>query len=121
MAEKSGKNGQVQSATADVAGIREWNLSYDADALETTDFTDAGVKTFVAGLTGWTGSFSGFDQAAAPLPAVGATVTLKLELDNTDFYTGSALITNASPAVSVDGVNTIAYTFQGTGTLTVPV
>lgn len=118
MAHISGKAGQVDAA-AQVTGIKSWSLDYTADTLETTDFADAGVKTYVVGGSGWSGSFEGFKDGA-PLPVGGDAVTIKLYESQAanQFWTGSAFITGISVNVAQDGVVTYSYTFQGTGALT---
>ncbi|MCK5617731.1 hypothetical protein KAR91_88520 [Candidatus Pacearchaeota archaeon] len=118
MAKIHGKGGDVDTGSS-VTGMNAWTLSRDAAADETTDFSSGGLKEFIAGLTEWSGTFSGFKDGAPIAP--GTTVTLSLEEvadSGTELYTGSAIITNHSPAVEVAGVITYAYTFQGTGALT---
>ena len=119
MAHIAGKAGQVDAASA-VTGIKSWTLDYTADTLETTDFADAGVKSYVIGGSGWSGSFEGYKDGT-PLPIAGAAVTIKLYESQTanQFWTGSAFIVGIHPATSNDGVVTYAYDFQGTGALTV--
>jgi hypothetical protein len=120
MAQISGKAGEVSVAGATVDGIKSWTLDYTVDALDTTDFADSGLRTFIAGLSGWSGSFEGFKDGAPT--AIGAEIALILEesTDATQVYTGQAILTGSHPTVSVDGVVGIAYDFQGTTTLTVP-
>ncbi len=119
MAHISGKAGQVDAA-AEVIGIKSWTLDYTADTLETTDFADGGVKPYVIGGTGWSGSFEGYKNQA-PLPIAGADVALKLwELEPAGpFWLGQAFIVGIHANTSNDGVITYAYDFQGTGGLTV--
>ena len=119
--EASGIGGDVDAGPGSIAGIREWHLTWTGEALETTAFDDSGVRTYISGLTGWSGTFTGYDIAAAPAPAVGATVAvLTLDVTATKNYYGKAIITSAAVGVTVDGVNTIDYAFQGTGILTPP-
>ncbi len=119
MAHISGKAGQVDAASA-VTGIKSWTLDYTADTLETTDFADSGVKSYIIGGSGWSGSFEGFKDGV-PLPLAGNAVTIKLYESQTanQFWTGSAFITGIHPATAHDGIVTYAYDFQGTGALTV--
>ena len=119
MAHISGKAGQVDAASQ-VTGIKSWTLDYTADPLETTDFADAGVKSYVVGGTGWSGSFEGYKDGA-PLAIAGASVTLKLYESQTanQFWQGSAFIVGIHSSAAIDGVVTYSYDFQGTGALTV--
>jgi len=125
----SGKAGNVYSTTAGgtltgeviVAGMKSWTVDYTADALDTTDFADSGLKTYIAGLSGWSGSFEGYkDGAPGLVPGTAYVLDLRESTDSTQKYTGTALITGLHGSASVDGVVTLAYDFQGSGTLTVP-
>ena len=123
MAHISGKAGQADAATGvAVAGIKSWTLDYTADTLETTDFADAGVKSYIIGGSGWSGSFEGFkDAAPLGLTTGGTAIDLKLweETGGTKFWAGKAWITGISINTSHDGIVTYSYTFQGTAGLTV--
>ncbi len=78
MAHISGISGEVQVASATATGIKEWNLDYTKDTLESTDFGDAGVKTYILGGSGWQGSFSGFkDGISLVLATATALLTLR--------------------------------------------
>ena len=119
MAQISGKAGEVQVAGATVAGIKSWSVDYTGDALETTDFGDSGHRTYIPGIDGWSGSFSGFKDGAPK--SIGSEVALILKESATtgQQYTGQAIITGAHPSVDVDGVAGISYDFQGSGAFTV--
>jgi predicted secreted protein len=119
MAKIHGKGGDVDTGSS-VTGINAWSLSYAGDVAETTDFAAAGVKTFIAGPTGWNGTFSGYKDGA-PI-AINSSVSLSLEEvanSGTEKYTGTALVHSYTVDTNVDGVVTYSYTFQGTGALTV--
>jgi len=115
VAHLAGKSGYVDTGTA-VAGIKSWTLDYSSDALETTDFADAGVKSYIIGGSGWSGSFEGFKEGA-PQTLAGASVTLKLYESATAYWSGSAFLTGVHPSVGHDGVVSYSYDFQGTGNL----
>ena len=117
MAHVAGKAGYIDTGST-VAGIKSWTLDYNVDMLETTDFGDAGVKSFIAGCSGWSGTFEGYKDGAPQ--GIGSSITLKLYENATYFWTGSAFITGVSASTSFDGVDSYSYTFQGTGALTVP-
>ena len=118
MAHLAGKAGYVDTGSA-VAGIKSWTIDYNSDALETTDFADAGVKSYIIGGSGWSGTFEGYKDGV-PQTLAGAAVTLSLYEDNTYLWTGSAYITGISATTSADGIVSYSYTFQGTGSLTTP-
>ncbi len=119
MAHIAGKAGYVDTASA-VAGIKSWSIDYVSDALETTDFADAGVRSYVIGCSGWSGSFEGYKDGA-PQGLAGASITLKLYEDNTYLWTGTAFINGVHATNSFDGIVSYSYDFTGTGALTVPV
>ena len=115
MAHLAGKSGYVDTGTA-VAGIKSWTLDYTSDALETTDFAALGVKEYIIGCSGWSGSFEGFKEGAAQAIA-GAAVSLKLYESATAYWSGSAFITGVHPSAAQDGVVSVSYDFQGTAGL----
>jgi len=119
MAHYSGSAGQVDAA-AEVTGIKSWTLDYTVDILDVTDFDDAGVKAYVVGCSGWSGSFEGYKDGA-PLPLAGAAVSLALKETQTatQKWTGSAYITGMHINTSHDGIVTYSYDFQGTGALVI--
>ncbi len=120
MGQIAGKLGEVRVGGTTVAGMKSWTVDYVVDAMETTDFADAGVKSFIAGISEWAGSFEGYKDAAPT--AIGAEIALILKesTDATQQYTGQAILTGIHETVSIDGVITEAYDFQGTQALVVP-
>ena len=106
-------------AAKNVAGIRSWSLDYTTDPLETTDFGDAGVRSYIAGPSGWAGTFEGFKDGA-PL-TIGSQYGLELaeSATVTQMWLGNAIITGLHPSVAYDGVVTYSYDFTGTGVLTI--
>ena len=120
MAHYAGTAGQVDAAS-NVTGIKSWTLDYTTDTLETTDFADAGVKAYIIGGSGWSGTFEGLKDGV-PLGLAGASVAIALKETQTatQKWTGSAFITGIHANTSADGIVTYSYDFQGTGALTVP-
>ena len=119
----AGRTGMVNVATGDVAGIRNWTLDYTVDMLDTTDFADGAAtnaaRTFLPGLSQWSGTFEGLKDGSPLALGFSSTIALKLEeVDGTLNWNGSAFITGIHPSVSVDGVITYTYDFQGTSALT---
>ena len=107
-------------ALKEIDGIKSWTLDYTADTLEATDFDDAGIKAYIIGGSGWSGSFEGFKDTT-PL-SIGSEVYLVLGESTTAFqnWIGKAIITGCHPATSHDGIVAYSYDFQGTGALEVP-
>ncbi len=116
MAHISGVTGSV-SAPAVATGIKSWSCDYTVDMLETTDFASAGIRSYVAGPSGWAGSFEGWKDGA-PLTLSTIPLALKLNESATSTWTGDAFITGVHPNISFDGIVTYSYDFQGTGALT---
>jgi hypothetical protein len=102
-----------------VSGINSWNIDYVSDALETTDFASAGVRSYIIGASGWSGSFAGYKDGA-PLTIGGIYGAEFAESATaTQLYIGDIVITGVHPSVSFDGVVTYSYDFTGTDALTV--
>lgn len=103
-----------------IAGIKAWTLNYVADTQESTAFDSTGVASYLSSISHWAGSFDGFKDGA-PL-GIGSIVTLSLQesTTSTQKWLGNAIITNATPKTDVKSLVTYNYTFQGTGSLTVP-
>ena len=106
-------------AAKNVAGINTWSLDYTSDTLETTDFADAGVKSYIIGGSGWSGSFAGYKDGA-PL-SMGEIYGIELaeSATTTQMWLGNIIITGVHPSVGHDGVVSYSYDFTGTGNLTV--
>jgi len=117
----SGKAGSVSvdSSSSTLGELNTWSINSSADALEKTDFDSSGEREYLAGLTGWDGSFGGhWDATQAAAVTVGDSVDLVLELNASYSYSGSAIITGKSVDVNVDGTCDASYDYQGTATLT---
>lgn len=118
MAERAGKDGSV-TFTGMETNAHGWVINYEADELDITDFANAGVSDYIAGLTRWGGTMNlRFDIANTKV--VGTTGSLTLQAYTSETYTGTALFTNESTTVSHDGLNETVVTFRGKGALTKP-
>lgn len=138
MSELSGKIGGIFYAASytssapgtQVAGFFNWTINWVSDPLETTDFADSGLRTYIHGLKGWTGSADQHWLTTEPLSswgAVGSTYRIRLfteysaapSASNTVYYyEGRALISGIDTNTPVDALVTQAVTFTGTLTLT---
>lgn len=120
MAERSGKNGSV-SFTGASGSIHSWTISLVGDTLETTDFDDSsGGRSYIPGLTGWSGSFDCFFSTGnTTVPGTNATGTVILRTGTGDsaLFTGDIIVTGMDVTTPIDGIVTQSYTFQGTGTV----
>lgn len=132
MAEKAGHGGKFEynpaasssSAATAVKGINNWTVSYTGDALETTDFANAGVKTYVAGLTGWTGTISGYYDSSSAVVynstiAPGNTIYVEFTMAASHDMQGTAIVTGMSFTTGIDGAVTANLDLQGYGALAI--
>jgi predicted secreted protein len=87
----------------------------------------AGWKTYISGLKGWSGSFeaewkvSGDTTGQKALQDAllgGTSLSIKLDVNGTNNYTGTAFISTESVSTPVDDVVTASFDYQGTAALT---
>ena len=118
MASISGKDGSVTFSGGETT-VKLWNLSYTGDVLETTNFDDSsGGRTFIAGLTGWSGSYDAlYSTANTTSPGTSGTIYLRSSTGTVGVWSGTAFITGMDISTPRDGLVTQSYTFQGSGTL----
>jgi len=135
MAEIAGYGGDFQynaaiaspqsNASTTLKGINNWTISYTADTHEITDFSDAGVKAYLGGLSGWTGTIAGlYDSADATVYnstiAPGNDIACRFETSAASKdMTGVGLITGMSFTTGIDGAVTTNISIQGTGGLVI--
>ncbi len=101
------------------ANVKSWTLDYTADTLDTTDFTTAGPRSFIAGLTTWGGSFETNLDATDVMPTPGTKTRLTLTAATSRTFVGLAVLTGLHPSVAVDGLNSLTVDFQGSSDLTI--
>lgn len=126
MAQLIGYAGKVTLGANTAAELKNWKMDLSADMQDVTAFSTTGWKAFLAGLKEWSGSAEGnFDMtdtngqlALQNALLNGTSVALKLYVDATRYYSGTAFVKKVAPEASVDGVVSIAFDFQGSGALT---
>ena len=108
----AGKIGQV-------AGFFGWSFNRVGDALETTDYSDAGHRTYIAGLAGWTGSAEKHWITEYPLEWVNTELIIKfyVNITGTLRYEGWGLVTGHGVTSAVDTLVNESLSFQGDGIL----
>ena len=120
-AAESGKAGVVNIGGV-IAEVTGWNMSRPVVALEATSMSSGGNQEFVAGLAGWSGTFTAEVFANKTGAQTAATFQVgAAAAANTPTFSGSIIITDEPIAVDVAGVVNYAYTFQGTGVCAVAV
>ena len=126
MAEIAGRGGQLDFSSSQITGIKSWTLTHSVDMLDTTDFDNGQAtnspRVFTPGLSTWSGTFEGFKDGVPQVLTYTTAAAIKLYESQTasQFWTGSAYITEVSETTAVDDAVTITYAFQGTGELTEP-
>ena len=129
MAAETGKSAKILYGAGFVEDLDSWDLSFDTDMYETTQFTTGTVQSreFIPGLSTWTANVSGNadelstgldDLRAAALNNTTGTLLLYISKTEGASYTGNTFISNLSVSAPIDGKVALAHTFQGTGTLT---
>ena len=123
MAAVTGVLGNVTLVGGYVTNSHRWNLDYVADAVETTDFTVAAPtfpRTFIPGLSSWSGSYDCFADDAIPVVAPGgAAAAIVLQLVAAQTYTGDAIVTGVRPTTPLGEAAMVTVDFQGTGVLNI--
>lgn len=118
MAEVAGKSGSI-TCTGLTAGVKAWTLNLVGDALETTDYADAGVRTYIVGPKGWTGSCEvNWDTANTIREGDTIDALVFSIVGATEKYTGEAIVTGVSVSSDALGLVTMSVTFQGSGACT---
>lgn len=123
----AGKNGKViiGDETNKVIGLKSWSLELSLDTLETTALGDD-WKKYITGLKEWTASCEGDYEVTTKNSTQetlqtaflnGTSVTLKMYVDDNNYYTGEAIINSLSVEDPVDDVVSISLEFTGNGVL----
>jgi len=122
MATHVGTSGVVKVGSDAVAEVTGFNIDETADTVEDTSLTDTS-KTYKALRNDATATvechWDETDSSGQGALTVGASVTLNLYPEGADsgdtYYTGTALVTGVSQAVTLDGVisRTINVQFSG--------
>lgn len=126
MATVAGKDADLTVANYD-ANCHEWSLEISADALENTNWdwaaADEGWRGYISGLRGFTGTITLYaDDTPGTAILPGTTVTdakFYVKESTTRGYKGDIITTGATPGATIDGVETLEISFQGTGALAV--
>ena len=129
MAAETGKSAKVLYGAGMVQDLDAWDLSFDTDMYETTQFTTGTVQSreFIPGLSTWTANISGNadetstgldDLRDAALANTTGVILLYISKTEGASYTGNTFISNLSVSAPIDGKVDLGFAFQGTGTLT---
>ena len=121
----AGKDGKVMIGINAVADIKSWSLDISHDMLEDTAMGDSS-KTFISGLLEssatadgtWVISTDTNGQTALQTAFLaGTSVSIKLHVDTTHYYSGTAYISSLSVENDVADLVTVSLEFQGSGAI----
>ena len=124
MASLTGNDGQVSVGGVALLATRNFSVDTTADTIETSTMgTD--VRTYVKGMSSWSGSADVYFDTSETPPALtaglvgGAAVAVKFYLlqdaTNDFVFTGNGIITGYSVKSSMDGLVEATISIQGTG------
>lgn len=122
MAKLAGKGGSVTWAAGYAANVLSWTLDYVGDALDTTDFADgaSSIRSFLAGLKSWSGSYEAIvDDTTKTIAPGAAKSAATFTLGGSRTLTGDIIATSVSYSTTVDGLVVVSVSFQGTGALAI--
>ena len=126
MAAIAGKGGSAKIGANTIAEVSSWGLDISADMLNSTSLGD-NWREFVAGLNGATGSVevkwdipndANGQTALQTAMLNGTTVTLNLYVNSSNYYSGTAYVSNLSVEDPVEDLVTATFEAQFTGAVT---
>ena len=125
MAVHTGSAGVVKVGGNTVAEVTGFTLETTADLIESTQLTDS-AKSFEASRVSWTATiecaWDETDTNGQVALTEGQSVSLHLHPEGADsgdyYYTGTALVTGNSVAVTMDDLIRASISVQGTGGIT---
>lgn len=101
-----------------------WSIDLVADALEDTNWgwttPDVGWRSYIPGLKGWSGSVECYADSVPATLVVGMTITdaqFYVDKANARGYKGDIVVTGEHPGVTIEGIETLTFDFQGSGSL----
>ena len=104
-----------------VAGFFNWSVNNVSDVLETTDYSDVGIRTYIAALKGWEGSAERHFLTEENLDWIGKQLIIKFYIDNdsspTLRYEGWVIVNSHSVTSAVDTLVNESLSFKGDSVL----
>ena len=125
----AGKNGKICLGTSKIIGMKNWSLSLSVSTLDTTSLGDD-WKSYILGLKEWTATSDGdytitsaseqetVQNGLQSAYLTGTPVIVRMYVDETHYYSGTAVITSLSIDDPVADVVGISIGFTGCGALT---
>lgn len=124
MAGIAGNAAAAKIGTNTILEMGEWNADIERAVEDDTEFGDtweSGVATMGKGSGSMKGRWGadGTQQAAMQNAMLnGTTVALRLYVNASNYYSGTAYVTKVSPSATVKGLVEMEYGFQFTGAVT---
>lgn len=125
MAALAGIGASVTEAATAFTDASKWDLNIKGATKDATPFGASGNWAInIATVKSWTGKITAFldtaDTAQTNLFAlINSTVSVTFTVQSTPHaFTGSAILTGIDPSVDVQGVETVVFSFTGSGALT---
>lgn len=120
----SGSDCQVSVGSAKVDLIGDYSLDFGPAMLDISQFGND-WKDFLAGVREWSGSFNGSlnmtdtngQTALVTAGLNGTSVTLKLYVSATNYFSGTAFVSKISVKSSIGGKADVSFSYTGSGTL----
>ncbi len=119
--------GSFVAGTHTVAQVKDWNMDITNEVITVPKFGDTGLSKQVCGPYDWKGTANAYwdmddtlgQKVLHDALIAGTTVSAKFYINATQYYSGTIYITAASPSVSAEpgNVGTIAFNYEGSGTL----
>tara|TARA_Y100000310_G_scaffold323661_1_gene384375 strand:+ start:232 stop:597 length:366 start_codon:yes stop_codon:yes gene_type:complete len=120
MAQAVGYGGNVTFASGYVVHVRSWTLDYEGEALEVTDFGDAGVAAYIPGVKRWSGSYECvLDDTTVTVAPGAAAASATFTIATSQTLGGSIIVTAVRYSVDTQGLAIVTFDFQGSGALTI--
>jgi len=126
-ANHKGSEGFVRVGTNLIAEVRSYEYSYANEPIEDTVLSDS-ARTFVSGLSAWSGNLSCFwdetDTNGQEALTAGGTATINFYPEGTSTATtdvnhsGVAIIEEVTRRAAMQGIVEVDFRFRGTGALT---
>lgn len=122
----AGKSGKITLGANTVTDITSWSLDVNCDMLDATALGDDWKKT-LPGLKDWSASAdanwnvatdANGQKALQDAYLNGTSVALKLYVNATNYYSGTAYVTSLSIETPVGGEVSASFELQGSGALT---
>lgn len=126
MAAIAGKGGSAKIGANTIAEVTSWSMDIAIDMLDSTSLGDS-WREFVAGLAVGTGSVevkwdvatdTNGQTALQSAALAGTTVALNLYANSTNYYAGTAYVSNVNVSDPVEDLVTATFDIQFTGAVT---